>query len=58
MSDQLDLIWQMGVASLTSTGNELRIPLTVSSQLTPFQLKELEDRLRYDFSSASKSLLD
>jgi hypothetical protein len=44
--DQIDIIWQMGVASLASNHNELIIPKFMASLLNQINIEDLKSRLR------------
>jgi hypothetical protein len=43
---QIDVIWQMGVASFPSNNNELVIPLFMAVKLSEANIEDLKARLR------------
>jgi len=44
--DQIEIIWQMGMASLASNDNELVLPMRMAKQLSEENIEELKLRLR------------
>jgi hypothetical protein len=47
MEAQVDLIWQMGLASLSSNNNELVLPQSIATYLPQASVEKLKLKLRY-----------
>lgn len=46
MESQVEIIWQMGLASLSSNNNELILPQAMTSHLTEASIEDLKSKLR------------
>ena len=46
-NDQVEIVWQMGLASLLSNNGELVLTLAMAASLAPKGIEELKIRLRY-----------